>query len=252
MPIILITGATAGFGQATARRFARAGWSVVGTGRREERLRALAGEIGPAFHGLAFDITDPAAVAAALDSLPDAFAAIDLLVNNAGMALGTAPAPEPPLADWQAMVETNVSGLLAVTHRLLPGLIARKGMIVNLSSIAAHWPYPGGNVYAATKAFVRQFSLGLRADLHGTGVRVTSLEPGLCESEFTMIRTRGNQAAYDALYEGADPIQPEDIAETIHWLATQPPHLNFNSIEMMPVSQSWAPLRVHRRETDRA
>ena len=150
------------------------------------------------------------------------------------------------------MVETNVSGLLAVTHRLLPGLIARKGMIVNLSSIAAHWPYPGGNVYAATKAFVRQFSLGLRADLHGTGVRVTSLEPGLCESEFTMIRTRGNQAAYDALYEGADPIQPEDIAETIHWLATQPPHLNFNSIEMMPVSQSWAPLRVHRRETDRA
>lgn len=247
MPTILITGATAGFGQATARRFASTGWTVVGTGRRQERLKALAEEIGPQFHPLAFDLTDSAAVATALDSLSPAMAEIDLLVNNAGMALGTQPAPEPPLEDWQAMVETNISGLLAVTHRLLPGLIARKGMIVNLSSIAAHWPYPGGNVYAATKAFVRQFSLGLRADLHGTGVRVTSLEPGLCESEFTLIRTRGNQAAYDALYEGADPIQPEDIAETIYWLATQPAHLNFNSIEMMPVSQSWAPLRVHRR-----
>lgn len=248
MPTILITGATAGFGQATARRFAAAGWKVVGTGRRAERLTELAEELGECFHGAVFDITDPAAVEAALDALPGPFREVDLLVNNAGMALGTAPAPEPPLADWQKMIDTNISGLLAVTHRLLPGLIARRGMIVNLSSIAAHWPYPGGNVYGGTKAFVRQFSLGLRADLHGTGVRVTSLEPGLCESEFTLVRTGGNQAAYDALYAGADPVQPQDIAETIFWLATQPPHLNFNSIEVMPVSQSWAPLRVHRHD----
>lgn len=245
---ILITGATAGFGAATARRFIAEGWKVVGTGRRQARLDELAAELGGAFHGLAFDITDEDGMRDALAGLPEAFAGIDVLVNNAGLALGTAPAPQVPLADWKTMVNTNITGLLAITHHLLPTLIERRGMIVNLSSVAAHWPYSGGNVYAGTKAFLRQFSLGLRSDLHGKGVRVTSIEPGLCESEFTMVRTGGNQAAYDALYGGAHAIQPEDIANTIHWVASQPAHININSLEIMPVSQSWAGFQIHREK----
>jgi len=243
---ILITGATAGFGQATARRFIADGWKVIGTGRRAERLNALKTELGANFHGAVFDITDEAAMHTALETLPTAFQEIDVLVNNAGLALGTAPAPQVPLADWKTMVDTNITGLLAITHHLLPKLIEQRGMIVNLSSVAAHWPYSGGNVYAASKAFLRQFSLGLRSDLHGKGVRVTSIEPGLCESEFTLVRTGGDQEAYDKLYGGAHAIQPEDIANTIHWVATQPKHLNINSLEIMPVSQSFAGFQVHR------
>lgn len=245
---ILITGATAGFGAATARRFVAEGWKVIGTGRRQARLDELAAELGSEFHGLAFDITDEDGMRDALTGLPEAFAGIDILVNNAGLALGTAPAPQVPLADWKTMVNTNITGLLAITHHLLPTLIERRGMIVNLSSVAAHWPYSGGNVYAGTKAFLRQFSLGLRSDLHGKGVRVTSIEPGLCESEFTLVRTGGNQDAYDALYGGAHAIQPEDIANTIHWVASQPAHININSLEIMPVSQSWAGFQVHREK----
>ncbi|MEJ8472794.1 SDR family NAD(P)-dependent oxidoreductase [Roseibium algae] len=237
---ILITGTTSGFGQATARLFVKNGWKVIGTGRRAERLKTLKEELGDLFHGLAFDIMDEAATKAAQESLPAEFREIDVLVNNAGLALGTASAPQTELSDWKTMIETNITGLVTITDQLLPKLIERKGMIVNLSSIAANWPYPGGNVYSGTKAFVRQFSLGLRSDLHGKGVRVTSIEPGLCESEFTMVRTGGNQEAYDALYGGANAIQPEDIANTIYWITTQPPHLNFNSLEVMPVSQSWA------------
>jgi serine 3-dehydrogenase len=169
-----------------------------------------------------------------------------VLVNNAGLALGTASAQDCDLDDWKTMIATNVTGLAAVTHRLLPTLIARRGLIVNLASLAANWPYPGGNVYGGTKAFVRQFSLGLRSDLHGKGVRVTSIEPGLCESEFTLVRTGGDQAAYDRLYKGAHALKPEDIADTIFWVATQPPHVNINTLELMPVSQSWAPFQVHR------
>ncbi|MHC0051996.1 SDR family NAD(P)-dependent oxidoreductase [Actibacterium sp. D379-3] len=244
---VLITGATAGFGAATARRFVQGGWKVVGTGRRAERLSALQDELGDAFCPAAFDIMDEAATRAALDALPQGFRDIDVLVNNAGLALGTAPAPKTDLADWKQMIDTNITGLVTITDLMLPGLVARKGMIVNLSSVAAHYPYPGGNVYGGTKAFVRQFSLGLRSDLHGTGVRVTSIEPGLCESEFTMVRTKGSQDAYDALYGGADPIQPDDIAGTIFWVATQPPHININSLEVMPVSQSWAPFQIHRK-----
>ncbi len=245
---ILITGATAGFGAATARRFVAEGWKVVGTGRRAQRLDDLGAELGDAFHGLVFDITDETAMREALAGLPVAFSGIDVLVNNAGLALGTAPAPEVPFADWKTMVNTNITGLLAITHHLLPTLIERRGMIVNLSSVAAHWPYSGGNVYAGTKAFLRQFSLGLRSDLHGKGVRITSIEPGLCESEFTLVRTGGNQAAYEALYGGAHAIQPEDIANTIHWVTSQPPHININSLEIMPVSQSWAGFQVHREK----
>ncbi len=181
---------------------------------------------------------------AALKALPEAFQGIDVLVNNAGLALGTAPAPQARLEDWLTMIETNVTGLVTLTHRLLPGLIERKGVIVNLSSIAADYPYPGGNVYGATKAFVQQLSLGLRSDLHGTGVRVTSIEPGMAETEFTLVRTGGNQAASDALYRGFQPLTAQDIAETVFWVATLPAHVNVNRLELMPVSQSWAGFQV--------
>ena len=243
---ILITGATSGFGQATARRFIQEGWKVIGTGRRAERLEALAQELGTAFHGVAFDITDEDATQKALAVLPEGFRDIDILVNNAGLALGTAPAPQVPLKDWQTMVNTNITGLLNITHQLLPTLIDRKGIVVNLSSVAAHWPYAGGNVYAGTKAFLRQFSLGLRSDLHGKGVRVTSIEPGMCETEFTLVRTGGNQDASDNLYKGVNPITADDIANTIYWVASQPKHININSLELMPVNQSFAGFQVHR------
>ncbi|AQQ02601.1 MULTISPECIES: SDR family NAD(P)-dependent oxidoreductase [Stappiaceae] len=243
---ILITGTTSGFGQAMARLFVQNGWKVIGTGRRADRLEKLKTDLGEAFHALVFDIMDEAATTAALASLPEDFQEIDILVNNAGLALGTASAPATKLSDWKTMIDTNITGLVTITDQLLPKLIERKGMVVNISSIAANWPYPGGNVYAGTKAFLRQFSLGLRSDLHGKGVRVTSIEPGLCESEFTLVRTGGNQESYDALYGGANAIQPEDIASTVYWVATQPPHLNINSLELMPVSQSWAGWQIAR------
>jgi len=243
---ILISGATAGFGAASARRFVSEGWKVIGTGRRADRLEALGAELGDAFHGATFDITDEDAMAAALKALPEAFAEIDVLLNNAGLALGTKPAPQTSLSDWKTMIGTNVTGLVTLTHHLLPKLIERKGAIINIASVASHWPYAGGNVYGGTKAFLRQFSLGLRSDLHGKGVRVTSIEPGLCESEFTLVRNGGDKAAYDALYGGANPLQPQDIAETIFWVASLPAHVNINSLEIMPVSQSFAGFQIHR------
>lgn len=243
---ILITGATSGFGKATARLFAKDGWKVIGTGRRADRLAELGAELGPVFHGMVFDIIDEAAMRSEFEALPTEFRGIDVLVNNAGLALGTGPAPQVPLKDWHTMVNTNITGLLNITHHLLPGLIERRGMVINMSSVAAHWPYAGGNVYAATKAFLRQFSLGLRSDLHGKGVRVTSIEPGMCETEFTVVRTGGSQEASDNLYKGVNPIVSEDIANTIHWVASQPKHININSIEMMPVNQSFAGFQVHR------
>ena len=230
----------------TLRGMSREGWKVIGTGRRAERLEALAQELGTAFHGVAFDITDEDATQKALAALPEGFRDIDILVNNAGLALGTAPAPQVPLKDWQTMVNTNITGLLNITHQLLPTLIDRKGIVVNLSSVAAHWPYAGGNVYAGTKAFLRQFSLGLRSDLHGKGVRVTSIEPGMCETEFTLVRTGGNQDASDNLYKGVNPITADDIANTIYWVASQPKHININSLELMPVNQSFAGFQVYR------
>lgn len=247
MNTILITGATSGFGRAAVERFHGAGWRVIATGRRAERLDALADALGrERLHTAAFDIRDEAAMRAALDALPDDFRGIDVLVNNAGLALGTAPAQRADLAQWKQMIDTNVTALATLTHTLLPTLIERKGAILNVSSVAATYPYPGGNVYGGTKAFVAQFSLGLRSDLHGTGVRVTSIEPGMAETEFTLVRTRGDQAASDTLYQGADPIRPEDIAETLFWIATLPPHLNINRIEVMPVRQSFAGFQVAR------
>jgi serine 3-dehydrogenase (NADP+) len=244
---VLITGATSGIGEAAARAFAAAGWRVVATGRRVERLDALVASLGPEkVHPAAFDVCDEAARDAALEALPQGFRNIDLLINNAGLALGTKPAQEDDLAQWKTMIDTNVTALASLTHKLLPGLIARRGAIINLSSVAATYPYPGGNVYGGTKAFVKQFSLGLRSDLHGTGVRVTSIEPGMVETEFTAVRTSGDKAASDVLYRGAQPMTGDDIAATMLWVAELPPHLNINRLELMPVSQSFAGFQVAR------
>ena len=244
---VFITGATAGIGEAAARRFAHGGWRVIGTGRRTERLEQLAGELGEAFHPLALDMTRPADFAAAIESLPPEWRGIDLLLNNAGLA--------PPMSDLQkaeqapldTVIDTNIAGLVAMTRALLPRLVERKGAVINLSSVAATYPYRGGAVYAGSKAFVRQFSLGLRCDLAGSGVRVTSIEPGMVETEFTIVRTGGDQAASDALYADMEPMTSEDLAETIWWVATLPPHLNINALELMPVSQSWGGFAVTRK-----
>ncbi|WP_127169485.1 SDR family NAD(P)-dependent oxidoreductase [Xanthomonas sp. BRIP62415] len=244
---VLITGATSGFGSAAVRRFAADGWKIIATGRRAERLDALAADL-PAgqVHTAAFDMRDAQALSAAIDAVPAEFADVDVLVNNAGLALGTAPAQQADLTQWQQMIDTNVTALVTLTHRLLPALIARRGAIINIASVAATYPYTGGNVYGGTKAFVQQFSLGLRADLHGTGVRVTSIEPGMAETEFTLVRTGGNQAASDTLYRGATPMTAEDIAEQIFYVASLPAHLNINRLEIMPVTQSFAGFQVAR------
>ncbi|MGV8961376.1 MAG: SDR family NAD(P)-dependent oxidoreductase [Stenotrophomonas sp.] len=243
----LITGATSGFGAAATRRFAAAGWRVIATGRRAERLQPLVNEFGAdVIHAAAFDIRDAAAMEAALSALPENFRDIDLLVNNAGLAQGTAPAQRADLQDWCTMIDTNITALVTLTHRLLPQLIQRRGAIINISSVAGVYPYPGGNAYGGTKAFVSQFSLGLRADLHGTGVRVTAIEPGMAETEFTLVRTHGDQAASDRLYTGATPMTAEDIADSIYYVATLPAHLNINRLEIMPTTQSFAGFQVAR------
>jgi serine 3-dehydrogenase len=242
-----ITGATSGFGAASARRFVAAGWRVIATGRRTDRLQALVEELGAdRVHAAVFDAREEAPMRAALAALPEDFRNIDLLVNNAGLAQGTKPAQHADLDDWRTMIDTNIRALVTLTHALLPTLIERRGAIINVSSTAATYPYAGGNVYGGTKAFVSQFSLGLRSDLHGTGVRVTALEPGMAETEFTLVRTHGDHAASDALYRGAHPMTADDIAETIFWIATLPTHLNINRLEMMPVSQSFAGFQVAR------
>ncbi len=241
-----ITGATAGFGAAAAKRFAAAGWRVIGAGRRRERLDGLTAELGDAFLPLELDMRDIAGLEAAIDGLPAPFRDIDLLINNAGLAPPMEPLQESRLEPALQAIETNVVGLVALTRKLLPTLIGRKGAIINISSVAATYPYRGGAVYGGTKAFVSQFSLDLRSDLHGTGVRVTSIEPGMAETEFTLVRTGGDQEASDNLYRGVNPMTAEDIAETLFWVATLPPHLNINALELMPVSQSFAGFQVAR------
>ena len=240
--IALITGATAGFGRAAARLFVEDGWQVIGTGRRTERLDALAEELGAGFRPVTLDMRDLAAV----EGFAREVGAVDLLLNNAGLA-----SPMTPLqgADWEPLaqvIETNITGLVALTRLALPGLIERKGAVINISSVAASYPYRGGAVYGGSKAFVREFSLCLRADLHGTGVRVTSIEPGMAETEFTLVRNGWDQAASDQLYAGVEPMTAEDIAKTIHWVATLPPHLNINTLELMPVNQDFAGFSVAR------
>jgi serine 3-dehydrogenase (NADP+) len=245
---VLITGATSGFGAAAVERFAGAGWRVIATGRRAERLRPFVDRFGAdKVHAAAFDVRDETAMEAALSALPEDFRGIDVLINNAGLALGTAPAQSANLQDWRTMIDTNITALVTLTHRLLPTLVERKGAIINMSSVAASYPYPGGNTYGGSKAFVKQFSLGLRSDLHGTGVRVTSIEPGMAETEFTLVRTHGDQAASDKMYGGATPMTAEDIAEQLYYIATLPPHLNINRLEIMPVTQSFAGFQVDRK-----
>ena len=242
---ILITGATAGFGEAAARQFARGGWKVIGTGRRAERLRALQDELGEAFLPLEIDMRDREAVES-LAKLSPPWGDIDLLLNNAGLAPPMTPMPETDWERIEEVLDTNIAGLVALTRALLPKLVERKGQIINLSSVAATYPYKGGAIYAGTKAFVRQFSLDLRCDLAGPGVRVTSIEPGMAETEFTLVRTGGDKAASDALYANMNPMTSEDLADLFWWLANLPPHLNINTIELMPVSQSWAGFTVNR------
>ncbi|MFZ5957029.1 SDR family oxidoreductase [Pseudomonas knackmussii] len=249
---VFITGATSGFGEACARRFAREGWSLIISGRREDRLQALAKELSSQTEVLpiVLDVRDRAAVTRAVDNLPAKFDKLTALINNAGLALGADPAQNCDLDDWDTMVDTNIKGLMYCTRLLLSRLIAqgRGASILNLGSVAGQWPYPGSHVYGATKAFVEQFSLSLRCDLQGTGVRVSNIEPGLCESEFSLVRFGGDQARYDKTYAGAEALQPEDIAETIWWMINQPAHININSLEIMPVSQAWAGFSVHRKE----
>ena len=249
-PTVFITGATSGFGEACARRFAGAGWQLAITGRRHERLTALAEELSrqTSVLPLAVDVRDRHAMEDAIAGLPADFDRLRGLVNNAGLALGINPAPTCNPDDWDTMVDTNVKGLMHTTRSLLPRLIAHGpgASIVNVGSVAGQSPYPGANVYGATKAFVHQFSLNLRCDLVGTGVRVTDLQPGLCESEFTLVRFGGDQARYDATYRGADPLQSGDIAETIFWVMNQPAHININVLEIMPVSQTWAGFAIRR------
>lgn len=246
--IVFITGASSGFGAAMARRFARDGAHLILAGRRIERLRKLALELGPKALPLQLDVRDNAAVVQAIENLPASFRDVDLLVNNAGLALGMEPAQKALLEDWEQMVDTNIKGLMYMTRALLPGMVTRnRGHVINIGSIAGEWPYPGGNVYGATKAFVRQFSLNLRADLLGTPVRVTDVEPGMCNgTEFSNVRFHGDDARASKVYENTQPLSAEDIADTVHWIATRPAHVNINTISLMPVGQAFSPLAIHR------
>ena len=246
---IFVTGATAGFGAAITRRFVRDGHRVIAAGRRADRLDALRAELGEAVLPFPLDVTDGAAAAALPGSLPDGWREVDVLVNNAGLARGVATAQQADLADWDTMVATNITGVIRLTHALLPGMVARDcGHVVNISSTAASFPYPGGNVYGASKAFVTHFSANLKADLVGTGVRVTDVEPGLVGgSEFSTVRFGGDASKAAAVYAGTTPLSPEDIAETVAWVVALPAHVNINRVEMMPTCQAAGPLVIKRR-----
>jgi 3-hydroxy acid dehydrogenase/malonic semialdehyde reductase len=245
--ILFITGASSGFGAAIARRFIADGAKVVATARRHERLQALRDELGPALLPLELDVRDRAAVEATVATLPAGFAEVDVLVNNAGLALGLGPAHQAEPEDWERMVDTNIKGLMYCTRALLPGMVARnRGHVVNLGSVAGEWPYPGGNVYGATKAFVRQFSLNLKADLVGTGVRVSEIEPGMADTEFSLVRFGGDADRAKSVYTGIQPLTAEDIADTVHWIVGRPAHVNINTVSLMPTCQGFAAFAVKR------
>jgi 3-hydroxy acid dehydrogenase/malonic semialdehyde reductase len=246
--VVLVTGATAGFGAAIARRFAAEGARVVACGRRRDRLDALRTELGANLHPVMLDVRDRRAVEAAIATLPAAVRDLDLLVNNAGLALGIEPAHAASLDDWEDMVDTNLKGLMYVTHAVLPGMVERnRGHIINMGSTAGSMPYPGGNLYGATKAAVAQFSANLLADLVKTRVRVTCIEPGLCGgSEFSLVRFHGDTDKADKVYRGTQPLTAEDIAESVLWAASQPAHVNISRIEMLPTCQAPAGWAIHR------
>lgn len=246
--IVLITGATAGFGAAMARKYVQQGHKVIATGRRKDRLDALAAELGAAVLPVVMDVTDKASIDNTLAALTGEWKEIDVLVNNAGLALGIEPAQNASLEDWETMIATNCKGLVTMTRQVLPGMVARgRGLVINLGSVAGTYPYPGGNVYGATKAFVDQFTINLRADLVGTGVRATNIAPGLCGgTEFSNVRFKGNDEAAAKVYEGTVPLTAEDIAETAYWISTLPPHVNINYIEMMPTCQGFSPFTIKR------
>lgn len=246
--IALVTGATSGFGAAMTRRLVAAGGKVIATGRRAERLASLAQDLATdRLLTRQLDVTDEASVAALLPGLPTGFEAIDILYNNAGLALGLNKAPEASLHDWETMIATNVTGLVRVTRAVLPGMVARnRGDVINLSSVAATYPYPGGNVYGATKSFVRQFSLNLRADLLGTKVRVTSIEPGMADTEFSVVRFKGDQTAADKVYQGVHAMSADDVALVCEGVLKLPAHINVNTLEIMPVQQAFGPFAVDR------
>jgi 3-hydroxy acid dehydrogenase / malonic semialdehyde reductase len=248
--IVFVTGATAGFGAAIARRFAADGARIVAAGRRMERLQALQTELGERVLPLELDVRERAAVERAVATLPQAFSAIDVLVNNAGLALGLEPAQEANLDDWDRMVDTNVKGVMYCTRAILPGMVERgRGHVINIGSVAAEFPYPGGNVYGATKAFVYQFSLNLRADLLGTRIRVTDVEPGLSGgTEFSNVRFKGDEARAASVYQGTSPLTADDVADVVHWVATRPERVNVNSVQVMPVIQAFGPFAI-KRET---
>ncbi|MFZ5797449.1 MAG: SDR family oxidoreductase [Desulfobulbaceae bacterium] len=245
---ILITGATSGFGLACAELFATRGWKLIVCGRREDRLSELRARLpDAAIHTCRIDVRDPDQIKEMLALLPAGFREIDILLNNAGLALGLAPAHQADIQDWDAMVDTNIKGLYTLTRAVLPEMVRRnRGHIINMGSVAGNWPYPGGNVYGASKAFVKQFSNNLRADLLGTAIRVTNIEPGLAETEFSVVRFHGDQAKADAVYRGTKPLTGADIAEIVFWVSSLPPHVNINSLEVMPVCQSWGPFAIHR------
>ena len=244
---VFVTGASSGFGAAVTRRFATAGARIVAAARRADRLKDLAAELGPRLLPVTLDVRDRSAVAETVAGLPQEFAQVDVLVNNAGLALGLNPAQDADLDDWEQMIDTNCKGLVYCTRAILPGMVARRrGHVINLGSVAGTYPYPGGNVYGGTKAFVHQFSLNLRSDLHGTRVRVTCVEPGMADTEFSTVRFSGDRAKADAVYAGMQPMTADDIAESIYWAATLPEHVNVNTIELMATAQSFAPFQVAR------
>ncbi len=245
---IFITGATAGFGHAFATRFAKEGARIIATGRREDRLSGLQKVLGKdKVHIITLDVRDKEAVQKAIGNLPKPFTEVDVLINNAGLAMGFDRVPDTKLSDWELMIDTNIKGVLYCTDALLPGMVKRdRGHIVNIGSIAGTYPYPNGNVYGATKAFIKQFSLNLRADLLGKNVRVTNIEPGMVETEFSVVRFKGEQGKADAVYAGMKPLSAEDIAESVLYCLAQPAHVNINSIEIMPTMQAFSPFAVHR------
>ena len=244
----MVTGASAGIGEAIVRRLVADGWRVLASARRSERLQALAAELGPTVQPFVLDVADPQAVRALPAALPAGWQEVDLLVNNAGLALGIKPAQETNVDDWERMVDANVSGLVRCTHALLPGMVSRgRGHIVNIGSLAGQLPYPGGNVYGASKAFVRHFSYGLLADLVATPVRCTLIEPGLVGgSEFSNVRFKGDDTRAASVYAGAVPLAPDDIAEAVGWTVQQPARINVSLVQVLPTCQGPGPVVVHR------